>query len=337
MRCDEAMREMTRLDRSTGPAGGDAYGEDHAVEPALPSAEALAHVAACGACLTRLDQLGRAVLSPLADDLSCAECRQRLPELREILAGDGTRRAAGGLRVEIAAAVAHLRRCPYCIEELGALDAALVAWTRGMLPVLDGEPALDLTFLDAPVGAVAGWASLESAAEAAGARDPGLWLVNVGQAARVVAGELRTLFAEIVVALGERSAEFGRMAAPLTPVSLPAPAMRDAAPSATPAMILLPDPSADLSIRLAVGPMIDRRAVVDLTLRQDADGAPLADTRVVLYDGEERLLASAMTADDGRAQFRDLGRGSYVFEIRRPGRRWRLPLRVTAEGAEGDG
>jgi hypothetical protein len=336
MRCYEAMREMTRLDRSSGPADGDSDGGDHSAGTAVPSAEALAHVAGCGACLARLDQLGRAVLSPLADEPSCAECRERLPDLREVLAGGDARPTAGGLRAEIAATVAHLHRCPYCVEELGALDAVMAAWDQGLLPALDGVPALDLTFLDAPVGALAGWASLESSVEAVGAPEPGLWLVNAGQATRAVAGELRTLLAEIVVALGERGAEFGRMAALLAPVSLPAPAMRDAGPSATPAMILLPDPSADLSIRLAIGPMVDRRAVVDLTLNQDADGAPLADTRVVLYDGEERLLASAMTADDGRAQFRDLGRGRYVFEIRRPGRRWRLPLRVTAEGGEGD-
>jgi hypothetical protein len=324
MQCEQAMDMMAGRDGASRM--GDAAGL--ATAAALTAAEALSHVLGCGACLARLDQLGRAVLSPLEDELACAECRERLPSLRAALAAnnravDGRASPADVERRGLLATLSHLRRCPYCAEELAALDAAMSAWEAGALPVLAEEPVLDLSFLDQHSVQVE--------------RAPELWLAGAAeaaQAAREVAGSVRTLFADVWITLRAGRAAFGRMPGPLAQTPLPARAMRAAGAPPAGETLVIPDADADLSIQLAIGPMVDQRAVVDLLLRQDADRAPLADTRVVLYDGEERLLASAVTAADGRAQFRDLGQGRYLFELRRPGRRWRLPLRVTAEGSE---
>jgi len=70
-------------------------------------------------------------------------------------------------------------------------------------------------------------------------------------------------------------------------------------------------------------------AMVALTVLRAAADEPLPDTRVMLYDDERRLLAASMTEADGQARFRDLGAGRYELEVRRPDRRWRLPLHVT--------
>lgn len=306
MRCDQAMGVMARLD-SAGAAG---------VEAGLDEA-ALAHVLGCGACMARLDQLSRAVSSGLEAEIACAECRERLPEIRELLAGAAGREGGSvGLGAqEWLATLAHVRRCPYCAEELVTLDAVMSAWVAGALPVLAEEPVLDLSFLERAV--------------------PGLWLADAGRAARAIGEGVRTLFTDIVVAFGAGGSKFGRMPGPLAPVPLPAGAMRDATATPSGETIEVSDPEADLTIRLAVGPLVDRRAVIDLLLHRETGRAPLADTRVVLYDGDERLLASAVTAADGRAQLRDLGSGRYLLEIRRPGQRWRLPLRVIEEDEAG--
>lgn len=105
--------------------------------------EARAHVMTCPACLSQFDQLARAVLSMEADELSCAECRARLPAYHEVEERD-TELSAG-----LSAVAGHLDRCPYCAEEYRALREAMDAWNAGTLPEPEQPPTFDLSFLEA--------------------------------------------------------------------------------------------------------------------------------------------------------------------------------------------
>ncbi|MCB9176897.1 MAG: carboxypeptidase regulatory-like domain-containing protein [Caldilineae bacterium] len=304
MRCEDAMR---KADRS--------------------------HLASCPSCLARLDQLARAALSGRDGEISCAECRGRLPLLRGLAeagpadAGDpGAARSADAAahadRVDEAPARArfgpawqaetltHLVRCPDCADELEALSAVLALWEAGRLPAFEAMPAFDLSFLEPVVAPL--WRPREASA---------------------TAGDIvRRLLADLVVSLGEGGARFTSLPAGLAARPLALDALRDAAgPEGE--SIQLPDPAADMSIHLVVGPLAGARAVIAVTLRRHASGQPLAGARVVLYGPDGELLASAVTAEDGSLQFRDLGAGPYLIEIRRPEGRWQLPLRIAERAA----
>ena len=265
--------------------------------------QAFAALRADGLRLSRLDRLARAALSAAPVDLSCAECRDRMPDLASAAMADRFPDETAPPR-RLAAAADHVLRCAYCAEELGALVADLGAAAAEGLPSAAGL-SLDLGFLDEPA---ATWLALPE--------------------------RLRRLSGEIRIAVGERAARFlpspglpPAQAAALGP--LRGEAGHGDAPSAG-EVLLLPDGAADLTIRLSVGPAVAGRAAVALTVGQLDDGGPLPDTRIVLYDGQEQLLASAKTASDGSALFRDLVAGRYLVEVRWGAGRWRLPLVVTA-------
>ena len=101
---------------------------------------AQAHVAACPACAERFAALGRAVLSPQAEALSCAECRAWLAD-----AADNA--LTGNLAALL---VTHLAECPACAAEHAALLATLRLARASALPEPPRQPAFDLSFLPAP-------------------------------------------------------------------------------------------------------------------------------------------------------------------------------------------
>jgi predicted anti-sigma-YlaC factor YlaD len=101
---------------------------------------AQAHVAGCPACTERFASLGRAVLSPQAEPLSCAECRAWLP--------DAADEALTGNLASLVAA--HLVECPACAAEQAALLATLRLARAGLLPEPPHYPTFDLSFLPSP-------------------------------------------------------------------------------------------------------------------------------------------------------------------------------------------
>jgi hypothetical protein len=264
----------------------------------------VANLSGDGERLARLDRLARCVLSAAPVDLSCAECRVRMPAL-DAAARLGSGGASPDPDPRLAAAAAHVLRCAYCAEELISLSEVMSAVAARQLPEVYGA-VLDLSFLAEPLVA---WTALPDS--------------------------LRRLAGEVRIAIGEAAAHF--LDAPGLPAAGPAalPALRDGGDDAggeVGQVLVLPDAAADLTIRLTVGPATGGRAAVALTLGRLEGGDPLPDTRVVLYDGKERLLASATTESDGSALFRDLVIGRYLVEVRRGPERWRLPLVVSGAG-----
>jgi len=128
MNCIEARQILTSA--ALGPSPHASYD--------LTAAQA--HVAACPACAERFAALGRAVLSPQAEALSCAECRAWLPD-----AADNA--LTGNLAVLVSA---HLTECPACAAEQAALLATLRLARAGALPAPPRQPAFDISFLPTP-------------------------------------------------------------------------------------------------------------------------------------------------------------------------------------------
>jgi hypothetical protein len=278
--------------------------ESETTEAAGP---ALQHILGCPACLTRLDRLARSVLGRQPDEIGCAEGRDRMAALLA--------EPAPGSTAWLAGALAHLRGCPDCAAEAGGLAAALDRWQAGLLPILQETPAFDLAFLD----------SLATSQPAAWLRER---IAALGEAGTMV----HRLSADILVEIGQEAARFGRMLGGLQARPAGAMALRDASGPAA-EMLEVRDEASDLVLRLAIGPAAEARAVIALKLRRESDAGALAGLRVVLYDAETRLLASALTADDGGTQFVDLVAGRYLLEVRRPDGRWQLPL-VLGAGAD---
>ena len=128
MNCIDARQILTSA--ALGQAPGASYD--------LSAAQA--HVAACPACAERFAALGRAVLSPQAEALSCAECRAWLPD-----AADNA--LTGNLAALVAA---HLAECPACAAEQATLLATLRLVHAGALPAPPRQPAFDFSFLPTP-------------------------------------------------------------------------------------------------------------------------------------------------------------------------------------------
>lgn len=267
--------------------------------------EAREHVTACPACLSRFDQLALAILSMDENEISCAECRARLPAYLE---AEGETQETP---TELSAVADHLARCPTCAAEYRALQATMAAWSADTLPELTSPPAFDLSFLDKKLSA--------QLARSKGA----LWLSEA-------AGRVRELFTEVVVNLEAKAASFGTMPVPLVPAPAPARVFRAEDDGGQAQVLVLPDPDADVSIQVAVGPAADEKAAMALKLNRAASGDPLPDTRIMLYDAERHLLAGSVTEADGSLIFRDLRAGRYIVQVRHHSDRWELPVLIVA-------
>lgn len=314
--CERAMKRIADMEGSPSP---------------VEDASTLAHLVACRRCLSRLDQLARAAISTETLELSCAESRSRMPDLRAALAESedpmSTARALSAAEVaspdeegreasplaRLAALAAHLRRCPDCSAELRALDDVLARHEAGELEPAPAGMALDLGFLS----------------NSARAGEPGrLWHELTEGAGR----RARRLNEAIRLVLEEGSARFGDLADMLQPQPITASAFRGAREDEGARVgerLSVPDAASDLNIQLSIGPAANDRAVVALRLSRARGAQPLADTRVLLYDEGARLLAGEMTTSEGSATFQDLVVGEYLLEVRLGEGRWQLPFVVS--------
>lgn len=130
MDCLEARQVFTRAADSAARVEG---------APRLAAAEA--HVAACPACQTRLDQLAKAVLSMADDELSCAECGSQLHRYVE------TDLAGGDAAAALPLVHAHLATCPECGGDFAEARLALADLSLGRLPQPEHAPEFDMGFL----------------------------------------------------------------------------------------------------------------------------------------------------------------------------------------------
>jgi len=267
--------------------------------------EAKRHVTTCPNCLSRFDQFAQAILSMDENEISCAECGARLPAYREV------EERGEELSEQLVAVTDHLNRCPYCAEEYRALQETMAAWDAGALPELEHPQRFDLSFLEA------------TPAERA------LWLPEA-------AGQVRKLFSEIVVTLGEKMASFGSLPPPLVPSPVPARALRAEGDEIQAQVLELPDPEANLVIDLIVGPVSAGEAALRLEIGQISPQQPISRARVTLYDAEHQLLASTLPGIDGTVTFDDMEAGRYIIRVKHRNRIWEFPVSLTqADGDEG--
>lgn len=112
--------------------------------------EALGHLAACGLCQARVDQLALAILAAAPEAIPCAECRARLPALLEARSSTGGLVPAAGARSASSAdpswdlVEAHLAACADCGAFRDRLDQALraAAGDRGVEHDFVGAPPI---------------------------------------------------------------------------------------------------------------------------------------------------------------------------------------------------
>jgi len=234
----------------------------------------------------QIDQLVCGLLAPAADEITCADCREQLSDYYEAV------NAGGEIPTPLAPLAQHLARCPYCAEELQMLQATMTAWATGALPNLTQEPKFDLSFLHpAPIPV-------------------SIWVQN--QVTKV-----RELFTEIRIHLGATLAAFGDLPSALTPTALPV-LQRSEGEAAGMQVLILPAPAANLSMQLAVGPVVAKKAALVVKLNQADTGQPLANLRLMLYTAERRMLAGSTSDAEGSIVFRDLALGRYIIQVRTP-------------------
>ncbi|MEZ4709317.1 MAG: carboxypeptidase-like regulatory domain-containing protein [Caldilineaceae bacterium] len=258
--------------------------------------DARTHLVRCGHCWDLFNQLAQSLLSPLENEISCAECRDQLALYHH---AEANGLAAAAMYPD---AAAHLARCVYCAVEYEALREVTIMEERGQLPVLTNKPQFDLSFLKP-------------------AQTEELWIWNGEK-------KVRTLFAELVVNLSQYAASFGKLPHPLSPQMLPVAVTRDADSSRPQSLRLPEDVNQDFHIQIILDMVGSKSPELTILLEQNADQAPCADVRIMLYDADHHLLSSFMTREDGRALFTDMTPGRYIIQVRWQSERWEVPVHV---------
>lgn len=275
-----------------------------------------------------LAALLRALAAAEPEPLSCAECRAELPALYHLQA------EGAPLDDTLRPVLAHLGGCPDCTAEYTALEAVLAELAEGSLPELAATPTFDLSFLEtseatSPTPAPPGRSTL--------APQPSLWQRASGTRAWQLVSDLQVRLRTGGTAAGTAvAAAFGTLPGTLTPMPLngSAAALRtDAPPTGVewhPEVLVLPAPDADISIHLAVGPVIADNAVVMVKLLAVPSTQPIANTHITLRNAQRQLLLGLVTKPDGTAVFEQLPRGRYLIQVRHDNHLWEIPLVIVA-------
>jgi hypothetical protein len=207
----------------------------------------------------------------------------------------------------------HLETCPDCYEEYMDLMQILDLERRRKLEEPPRPGRFDLSFL----------------------RDlapkPSLWEVTEANVRRLVA-DITAQFTTKVVALAslpEALMPYRRLAPALVPLRMKD--IREPRPEDLAELLELPDPEANIRIKLLMGPVQDGRGVVMVQVEELKPLHPLPRVRVTLRDQEMHLLESALTASDGTVTFKELNVGQYVIEVRRNESRWELKLNLQSQ------
>lgn len=285
MECKNVLQILTSAD-PTDPNYSNAY----------------THLTQCARCWDLFNQLAQAVVSPLDDEISCAECRDQFATYQQAEI-DGL--AVGAMYPEVAN---HLSRCGYCTVEYQALQEVIAADERDELPNLRSTPQFDLSFLQT-------------------ARVKSFWIQDDENT-------VRTFFTELVVNLGSSAASFGELPASLMPITLSAAITRtdddDQPQSLSLPMSADRDVDDAMRIEVTLGMVSKQSTELTITLSQSVDESPLADVRVMLYDAEHNLLSGSMTQANGSILFQNMSVGRYIIQIRHQSERIVLPVLLSA-------
>jgi anti-sigma factor RsiW len=307
MDCFEARKILTQ----------DVLGQAPSAPYDLTAAQA--HVAGCPACAERFAALGRAVLSPQAEALSCAECRAWLPD-----AADGA--LAGNLASLV---TTHLAECPACAAEHAALRATLRLARANALPEPPRYPAFDLSFLPSPAAL---WTQVRAHLRRLTMEVPAALLWQARQLVAPPPG-LRLSYAPARVrGEGEAPSRLtprngGDLPSRLTPQNggRDGKSGRDGA-SRLVATISISDEAAGLRIDLRATRSPEGTASLAVSPVDAASEQPLAGTRVALAEASGRLLETATVRAEGVARFAAVAPGHYLIRVQRQGNTWEIPV-----------
>ncbi|MFN8467010.1 MAG: carboxypeptidase-like regulatory domain-containing protein [Caldilineaceae bacterium] len=281
-----------------------------------------------------LAALLRALAAAEPEPMSCAECRTELPALYHLQAENAP------LPASCQAALDHLAGCPDCTAEYDALQAVLGELAAGTLPMPAAFPTFDLSFMGPEETTEETTADPASASTpdtipgttpvAPPGEEPSLWqLVRGARAWEFVGGiEVRLRAAGSSV-----YAAFGTLPGALAPAPLTAAGssvFRSETPEWQPEVLVLPAPDAEISVHLAVGPVIADNAVVMVKLLAVPSAQPIANTHITLRNAQRQLLLGLVTKTDGTAVFEQLPRGRYFVQVRHDKHLWEIPLVIVA-------
>jgi len=202
----------------------------------------------------------------------------------------------------------HLSTCEECSQEYDGLKSVLSAYRADTLVVPPTKPHFDLSFLRGTQPTTSLWQAVE----------------NTG-------AEVRRLFTDIQIILGRTAAVFGQLPSLLSPQLAPALVTRAAQRQTQSQILSLPSSADDLSIGLAIGPVSQQEATIDIRTTQLSSGQPVPRARVAIRDADRRLLTIEHTGEDGRALFNHLGSGQYLVEVRYQTLVFELPLTFDLE------
>ncbi|MFN8490886.1 MAG: hypothetical protein U0350_25055 [Caldilineaceae bacterium] len=149
-----------------------------------------------------------------------------------------------------------------------------------------------------------------------------------------VAGKLWRLLVEIPLLVKERLLVFGQLPALLNPQLTLAPVLRskNAPPEREQAaieLLTLPNPEADLLIKLSTGAVINHKSTLIVQLETMAH-QPIAQVRTSLRNQHGSLLEQRATDADGLVLFGELEPAKYNIQIKHAGQTWEFSV-VLAE------
>ncbi len=292
--------------------------------------------------MPRINSLIRALQADEPEPITCAECRQHLPDLYHLrvqlqiqLQGEEVPLAA-----EHQIYTAHLAGCPDCAMEYSILCEVMNEFEEGTLPALDQAPQFDLSFMDSVAEKTESRDAPLQDSSTFTAPSP-LWRPALGNDLSTdltngLHAGLHTLVEEVAVVIQSTKATFGALSSLFNPTLVPSALMRGEESNRQAELLVLPAPDADLSLHLSVGPVVGGYAAIAVKLLEMSTARPLGETRVTLRNGQRQLLIGSVTGQDGMLVFEQLALGRYFVQVRHKQQTWEIPL-VLVEGALADG
>jgi len=253
-----------------------------------------------------MKEFARAILSDREDEVTCADCKARLPEViaAEVMGAD--------LGEDLSEVQWHLAICPHCAREYRELQALAVSAYDEDLPEPSRQVRFDFSFLEPLSGEIQVW---QQSTEG-----------------------IRRLLAEIPIAVSQLAASFGQVHPALVPcrLTVAAGALRSGLPAAEGVegvieVMELPDAEANLVIKLSMGPVRNRKGTLVLGVDRIKPAEPIPQDRITLLDEDHKLLESQPTAEDGTAVFGDLETGKYVVQVQHSRRTWEFAVRLAPQ------
>lgn len=263
---------------------------------------ALAYILNDTSCLVRVDQLARAIVSDLDNELSCPEARLYLADYYE---QQHNQQSGLDQFIDIQN---HLDRCPYCSNEYQLLEGTMAAWQADTLPVVESTPTFDLSFIQKPLP------SMRSVDE--------IWEIT-----NEMQREVRRLFQELQLRVSEKIGSIETLTSQLRPQQL---SMRlRSGNDAEFAVMILPDEKAGIHFQVEAKPSQDDTAFITLKVFESESDDPIPDARITLSTVDDELVTESLTEADGNVDFQHIPIGRYRIQIQCDEEFWELPITIT--------